>query len=108
MEEEQNEEGEQHEPEINTAKAAGSDTFEEFSYAMDEGQTAGDVVASLVQPSVQQRGKGKTTGVDPSGHLPDFELIHLQAEFARALQANTRFQELYQQMKSNPSTSPKP
>ncbi|GAB2275850.1 hypothetical protein Dimus_010594 [Dionaea muscipula] len=34
-------------------------------------------------------------GVDPSGHLPDYELIHLQTEFARALQVNFRFQESF-------------
>ncbi|GAB2299495.1 hypothetical protein Dimus_033562, partial [Dionaea muscipula] len=69
------------------------------------------VLAAPVQTSVQPKGMTVVTGVypsGPSGHLPDFELIHLQAEFTRALQANTRFQELYQQLKSNPSTSPKP
>ncbi|GAB2295292.1 hypothetical protein Dimus_029465 [Dionaea muscipula] len=69
------------------------------------------VLVAPVQTSVQPTGKTVVTGVDPSGplgHLPDFELIHLQAEFPRALQANTRFQELYQQLKSNPPTSPKP
>ncbi|GAB2278634.1 hypothetical protein Dimus_013311, partial [Dionaea muscipula] len=100
--------GEQHEPEIDTAKAAGLDIVEEFFDAMDEGKTTGDAAAPPVQPSMQQRGKGKTTGVDPSRHLPDFDLIHLQAEFARALQANSRFQELLQQVKPNPPTSRNP
>ncbi|GAB2266198.1 hypothetical protein Dimus_001222, partial [Dionaea muscipula] len=46
-----------------------------------------------VQPSVQQK-KKTDTGVDPlgpSGSMLDFDLLHLQAEFARALQWNTRF-----------------
>ncbi|GAB2267854.1 hypothetical protein Dimus_002830, partial [Dionaea muscipula] len=48
-------------------------------------------------------------GVDPSGHLPNYELIHLKDEFARALQANFRFQEPYRKMKSTPlPSSPKP
>ncbi|GAB2278260.1 hypothetical protein Dimus_012950 [Dionaea muscipula] len=70
-----------------------------------------EVPVALVDQSIQSKGKKVTTRVDPSGplgSLPDFDIIHLQAEFARAPQANTNFQELYRQLKSNPTTSPKP
>ncbi|GAB2290021.1 hypothetical protein Dimus_024315 [Dionaea muscipula] len=69
--------------------------------SIDEDVSALTVPSTPVQTSVHPDGKTKATRVDtsgPSGHLPDFDLLHLQVEFARALQANTRFQELYQQM----------
>ncbi|GAB2299297.1 hypothetical protein Dimus_033369 [Dionaea muscipula] len=73
-------------------------------YDAEEGETivAEDVPAAPVVTVEQKKEKNTGTGVDPSGHLPDFDLLHLQIEFAQALQANTRFQELYQQMKSTP------
>ncbi|GAB2266477.1 hypothetical protein Dimus_001485 [Dionaea muscipula] len=100
-------------------KEAESESGEKFYDAMDDERSVdmdvtipdATVPVAPVQVSAQQKGKTEVTGVDPSGpsgHLPDFELIHLQAKFARALQANARFQELYKQMQSNPSTSPKP
>ncbi|GAB2276224.1 hypothetical protein Dimus_010958 [Dionaea muscipula] len=112
--------GEQIEKEAESAEA---ESMEKFYHAMDEERPADEdvaapdvevpapavLVATEVQTSVQPKKKTMATGVDPSGplgHLPDFDLIDLQAEFA--LQANTRFQELYQQMQSNPPTSPKP
>ncbi|GAB2285751.1 hypothetical protein Dimus_020188 [Dionaea muscipula] len=61
---------------------------------VDEVTQAPAVPVALVHPSVQPKGETKVSGVDPSGpsgHLPDFELIQLQAEFAQALQANIRF-----------------
>ncbi|GAB2303251.1 hypothetical protein Dimus_037246 [Dionaea muscipula] len=73
--------------------------------------TAPEVSVVLTTPTVQQTTKRTSTGVNPSGpsgSMLDFDLIHLQDEFAGALQRNTRFQELYQQMKSKPPTSPKP
>ncbi|GAB2266476.1 hypothetical protein Dimus_001484 [Dionaea muscipula] len=69
-----------------------------------------EVPASAV-PDVaidKQQGKAKSSGVDPSSSLNDYDLLHLQVEFVRAFQRNTRFQELYQQLKTNPPTSPKP
>ncbi|GAB2284432.1 hypothetical protein Dimus_018885 [Dionaea muscipula] len=65
-------------------------------------------VTPVVQTSVQPKGKTKIIGVDSSGSLPDSVLLHLQVEMDRALKADTGFQELYQQQKSNPSTSRKP
>ncbi|GAB2281188.1 hypothetical protein Dimus_015792 [Dionaea muscipula] len=53
------------------------------------------VLETPVQPSVQQK-KKTDSGVDPTGpssSMLDFDLLHLQAGFARALQRNTRFQE---------------
>ncbi|GAB2299086.1 hypothetical protein Dimus_033157 [Dionaea muscipula] len=56
----------------------------------------------------KQQEKAKSSGVDPSSSLTDYDLFHLQAKFARALQRNTIFQELYQPMQPKPPTSPQP
>ncbi|GAB2281585.1 hypothetical protein Dimus_016164 [Dionaea muscipula] len=78
------------------AKGVDIESVEEFFDAVEEERTTSeDVSAPAARENVQQKGKTKTTGVYPSGSLPDFDLQHLQAEFARALQANSRFQELY-------------
>ncbi|GAB2273461.1 hypothetical protein Dimus_008253 [Dionaea muscipula] len=72
---------------------------------------APEVSVVLTTPVVQQAMKRTSTGVDPSGtsgSTLDFDLLHLQAEFDRVLQRNTRFQELHQKMKSKPPNSPKP
>ncbi|GAB2292807.1 hypothetical protein Dimus_027041 [Dionaea muscipula] len=69
--------------------------------------TSEDVSAPTAQANVQQKGKTKTIGVDPLGSLPDYDLLHLHVNFARALQAKSRFQELLQQVKPRTSTSPK-
>ncbi|GAB2294781.1 hypothetical protein Dimus_028974 [Dionaea muscipula] len=69
---------------------------------------APEVPVMLTTPAIQQTMKRTSTGVDPSGpsgSMLDFDLFHLEAEFARALQRNTRFQELYQQMHSKPPSS---
>ncbi|GAB2268965.1 hypothetical protein Dimus_003900, partial [Dionaea muscipula] len=87
--------------------AADEERFAEVDVAAQEVV----VLAPAIQTNVLQKEKTTSSGVDPSGpsgHLSDLELIQLQAEYARALQSNTRFQELYQQMKSKPSASPKP
>ncbi|GAB2285823.1 hypothetical protein Dimus_020262 [Dionaea muscipula] len=55
-------------------------------------------VPAPVVPDVaidKQQEKAKSSGVDPSSSLTDYDLLHLQAEFARALQRKTRFQELF-------------
>ncbi|GAB2294717.1 hypothetical protein Dimus_028912 [Dionaea muscipula] len=52
--------------------------------------------APVSQTHAKPKGKTTSTGVDPSGSLPDNVLLHLQAEMDRALKRNTRFQELYQ------------
>ncbi|GAB2265719.1 hypothetical protein Dimus_000757 [Dionaea muscipula] len=101
------------EKEVVNEDSGSREKFYDAVGSTDEDGASPDVVvpALAVQVSVQKKDETRTTGVDPSGplsSLPDFELIHLQAEFARALQANTRFQELYQQLKSNPTTSTKP
>ncbi|GAB2266213.1 hypothetical protein Dimus_001234 [Dionaea muscipula] len=64
---------------------------------------------SLMQkrPDMKKKGKCKDRGVDPSDTIPDYDLIHLQAEFDRAFKASTRFQELLQQIKPKPSASPR-
>ncbi|GAB2270391.1 hypothetical protein Dimus_005293, partial [Dionaea muscipula] len=53
------------------------------------------VIPDVPVPVPDQQ-KGKTAeGVDPSGpsgSILDFDLLHLQAKFARALQRNIRFQ----------------
>ncbi|GAB2283647.1 hypothetical protein Dimus_018150 [Dionaea muscipula] len=101
------------------AEGAESGSREKYYDAVDEERFAEVDVATpkvvvpvpTIQTSVLQKEKTTSSGVDPSGpsgHLPDLELIYLQYEFARALQANTSFQELYQQMKSKPLTSPNP
>ncbi|GAB2296734.1 hypothetical protein Dimus_030840 [Dionaea muscipula] len=75
-----------------TAEDEDSGTRDKYFDVVDEERSGDvDVTAPAVQTSVQQKGKTKAAGVVTSGHLPDLELIHLQAEFARALQANTRF-----------------
>ncbi|GAB2278402.1 hypothetical protein Dimus_013086 [Dionaea muscipula] len=54
-----------------------------------------DGTAPVAQPDLKKKQKGKSTarGVDPSGTIPDYDLIHLQVEFDRALKTNARFQE---------------
>ncbi|GAB2283335.1 hypothetical protein Dimus_017852 [Dionaea muscipula] len=101
-------EGEQLDHEEKPAKAAGSESVEEFFNAMDEGQDVGEDVTTPATQPVKQKGKSTTRGVDPSGTNPDYDLLHLQVEMHRALQANKRFQELFQKIKPNPPTSPKP
>ncbi|GAB2295050.1 hypothetical protein Dimus_029234 [Dionaea muscipula] len=87
--------GEQNEKEV---EGAGTESVEKFFDDEDRGKAiAEDVLTHEAQP-VQQQVESTGRGVDPSGSLPDFDLLHLQEEFARALQANTKFQELYQQM----------
>ncbi|GAB2294648.1 hypothetical protein Dimus_028844 [Dionaea muscipula] len=66
-----------------------------------------DIAKTVAQP-VKQQGKTTGSGVDPSGIILDYDLLHLQAEMNRALKANIRFQELYQNIKPNPPTSPRP
>ncbi|GAB2279234.1 hypothetical protein Dimus_013884, partial [Dionaea muscipula] len=91
----------QGEPKETEAEGAGTKSVEELFDVEDGGKvTAEDASTPAAQP-VQQKLKSTSRGVDPSGSLPDFDLLHLQAKFARALQANTRFQELYQKMKPN-------
>ncbi|GAB2276161.1 hypothetical protein Dimus_010897 [Dionaea muscipula] len=101
-----------------TEKEAEKEKF--YDALSDEGPVEALNVASPAAPevpvvlttsAVQQTMKRTSTGVDPSGpsgSILDFHLLHLQAKFARALQRNTRFQELYQELKSKPPTSPKP
>ncbi|GAB2280671.1 hypothetical protein Dimus_015298 [Dionaea muscipula] len=104
-------------------KEDDSESGEKFFDAMDDVEdpaSVTDIVPEVIAPApaipdvlvlVPDQKKGKTAeGVDPSGpsgSMLDFDLLHLQAEFARALQRNTRFQELYQALKSKPPTSPK-
>ncbi|GAB2276435.1 hypothetical protein Dimus_011160 [Dionaea muscipula] len=69
-----------------------------------------DFTTATDQPIVEKKfgQMRKDRGVDPSGTTPDYDLIHLQAEINRALKASTRFQELLQQIKPTPPTSPRP
>ncbi|GAB2286480.1 hypothetical protein Dimus_020879 [Dionaea muscipula] len=96
-------EGEQPEQEAEITKAAGSESIKEFFDAKDEGKATEDD-APTTQPDVKQKQKGKSTagGVDPSDTISDYDLLHLQAEFDRALKENERFEELLQQIKLNP------
>ncbi|GAB2270942.1 hypothetical protein Dimus_005802 [Dionaea muscipula] len=89
-------EGKPKEKEAITDDTGSGDKF----YDAEEGETpATEVVPAAAVMTVEQtKEKNIGTRVDPSGHLLDFDILHLQAEFARALQANTRFQELYQKM----------
>ncbi|GAB2296488.1 hypothetical protein Dimus_030602 [Dionaea muscipula] len=96
--------GEQHEQQV---EGAVTESVEEFFYAEDGGNTTAEDAPTPATQQVKQTVKTTNTEVDPSGSLLDFDLLHLQTEFARALQANTRFHELYQQVKPNPPTSTK-
>ncbi|GAB2294671.1 hypothetical protein Dimus_028867 [Dionaea muscipula] len=117
--------GEQIEKEAESAEAESGEKFDdvvEGEGTIDEVVEAPAVVdkvvevpaapanpdAPAIQTRVQPKGKTQTIGVDPSGSLPNIVLQHLQAEMDRALKGNSRFQELYQQLKSKPLTSPKP
>ncbi|GAB2297228.1 hypothetical protein Dimus_031340, partial [Dionaea muscipula] len=101
-------EGEQPEQSEKEAVATSTETAEDFFDAEDGGKVA-DVndTTPVTQPGLKKTGKSTARGVDPSGTIPDYDLIHLQVEFDRALKANTRFQELLQQIKPKPLTSPR-
>ncbi|GAB2290088.1 hypothetical protein Dimus_024378 [Dionaea muscipula] len=106
------------------AEVEDSGSGEKFFDAMDDVEDPTGVTApvpNVIAPAptvpdmlvpVPDQQKGKiAAGVDPSGpsgSILDFNLLHLQAEFDRALHRNTRFQELYQELQSKPPTSPKP
>ncbi|GAB2281904.1 hypothetical protein Dimus_016469 [Dionaea muscipula] len=98
------------EQEAEPAKAAGSESMEEF-YDAEEGRTTTtdeDAIAGIAQHDVQKKEKStKTRRVDPSSTISDSNFLHLQAELDRALKANARFQELLQQIKPNPLASPR-
>ncbi|GAB2299249.1 hypothetical protein Dimus_033319 [Dionaea muscipula] len=67
---------------------------EKFYDAMDEERLADEVVPAPTVPDVaidKQQEKANSLRVDPSSSLTDYDLLHLQVEFARALQRNTRF-----------------
>ncbi|GAB2290744.1 hypothetical protein Dimus_025017 [Dionaea muscipula] len=93
------------------AEDENSGSGEKFFYAMDDVEDPVDVTAPG-SDVIATAPKGNTAvGVDPSGpsnNMLDFDLLHLQAEFARDLQRNTRFQELYQELKSKTPSSQKP
>ncbi|GAB2276467.1 hypothetical protein Dimus_011191 [Dionaea muscipula] len=81
---------------------------EDVNFVEPEVQVQGEVKEKEPEIDVYQKGKTKTAGVDPSGNLPDHVLLYMQAEMDQVLKPNSRFQELYQQLKSKPPTSPKP
>ncbi|GAB2296689.1 hypothetical protein Dimus_030798 [Dionaea muscipula] len=95
-------EGEQVEKEDEIDDSASGEKF--YDVVDDERPIDEDISAPVVEVPVpafpdvaidKQQEKAKSLGVDPSSSLTDYDLLHLQAEFARALQRNTRFQELY-------------
>ncbi|GAB2268751.1 hypothetical protein Dimus_003697, partial [Dionaea muscipula] len=103
-----NEGGETKEKEAEVKDSGSGEKFYDVVDGIDERPADEDVAAPAVpaappiETNVQQKGKTMTTGVDPSGSLSDSVLLHLQVEMDRALKTNTRFHELYQQLKSNP------
>ncbi|GAB2278286.1 hypothetical protein Dimus_012974, partial [Dionaea muscipula] len=105
--------GEPKEKEVEIKDSGSREKLYEVVDGTDERSAYEDVAApavpaAAVQTSEQQKGKTKTTRVNLSSNLPDSVLLYLQAKMDRALKANTKFQELYQQLKSNPSTFPNP
>ncbi|GAB2265998.1 hypothetical protein Dimus_001028 [Dionaea muscipula] len=88
-------------------EAAGSDSVDKF-FDAEEGETVTAELpgTSIAQPDMKKKGKGRDRGVNLSGTIPDYDLIHLQAEFDRALKVNARFQELLQQVKPHPPAPP--
>ncbi|GAB2268708.1 hypothetical protein Dimus_003658 [Dionaea muscipula] len=99
VQEEQNEE---------EAKTIGSISIVEYFDVMDEERIVDEGATTPAAQPDKQKKKSTGKGVDPSGSLPDYDLLHLQVEFAKALQVNSRFQELYQKMKPNILALPKP
>ncbi|GAB2272808.1 hypothetical protein Dimus_007628 [Dionaea muscipula] len=103
--------------EENTDSGSG----DKFFYAMDDVEDPADVTAPIsdvIAPefqmcqfssrSIEGKTRRRVAPLGPaSGSMLDFDLLHLQAEFARVLQRNTRFQELYQELKSKTPSSPK-
>ncbi|GAB2285822.1 hypothetical protein Dimus_020261 [Dionaea muscipula] len=89
VEEDAEVEGQPKETEAEVDGAGSGDKF----YDAEEGETATaeDTPTPAAQPYAQQQGKTTDSAVDPSGHIPDYDLLHLQDEFSRALQTNTRF-----------------
>ncbi|GAB2299579.1 hypothetical protein Dimus_033642 [Dionaea muscipula] len=98
-------EGEPKESEVEVEGSGSGDKF----YDVKEGKiaTTEDTPTPAAKPGLKKKGKTTDSGVNPSSHISDYDLLHLQAEFARALQANSRFQDLLQQNKPKPPTSPK-
>ncbi|GAB2269098.1 hypothetical protein Dimus_004028, partial [Dionaea muscipula] len=91
------------------AEVADSGSRETFYDTVEKDRITNKGVSTPTAPPVKkQKVWSIFTGVEPSGSLPDFELIHLQAEFARALQANSRFKELLHTIKPNRPASQKP
>ncbi|GAB2283992.1 hypothetical protein Dimus_018473 [Dionaea muscipula] len=75
VEEEAQVEGEQNEKEV---EIAGSGSVEEYFDAADEGHTTTeDVPTAPVVTVEQKKRKHIDSGVDPSGTIPDFDLLHL-------------------------------
>ncbi|GAB2281294.1 hypothetical protein Dimus_015895, partial [Dionaea muscipula] len=76
-----------------------SGSRDKFFDVVDEENTVNEGVTA--QP-VQHKLKSTRRGVDPSGSLPDYDLLHLQANFDRALKVNARFQKLLQKVNPHP------
>ncbi|GAB2292108.1 hypothetical protein Dimus_026360 [Dionaea muscipula] len=70
-----------------------SESVEDFYDVVDENTVAPDEHThdAPAQSVVQQRGKSKARGVEPSSTIPDSDLLHLQAELDHALKDNARF-----------------
>ncbi|GAB2270926.1 hypothetical protein Dimus_005786, partial [Dionaea muscipula] len=100
--------GEQTETE---AKDARFGYIEEYFDVEDEGHTATeDAPIAPVVTDKKKKGKSRGSGVNPLGRPPDYDLLHLQAEFDRALKVNARlalkvnarFEKLLQTVKQKP------
>ncbi|GAB2279099.1 hypothetical protein Dimus_013755 [Dionaea muscipula] len=85
-------EGEQSEKEVVVDGSSSRDTFYD---AEEEETTTDEDVPTAAAVTKEKKRKLKDSGVDPLGSIPDFDLLHLQAEMNRALKANSTFQELY-------------
>ncbi|GAB2299745.1 hypothetical protein Dimus_033799, partial [Dionaea muscipula] len=85
--------GEQNEKEV---EIAGFGSVEEYFDVVDEERTVDEGVTTPAAQPVKQKEKSTGRGVDPSRSQPDYDQLHLQAEFDRAFKVNARFQELLQ------------
>ncbi|GAB2268593.1 hypothetical protein Dimus_003548 [Dionaea muscipula] len=78
----------QGEPKETEAVINESGSGDKFFNAVDEENNVDEGVTTLAAQPVKQKVKSTSRGVDSSGSIPDYDLLHIQAEFDRALKAN--------------------
>ncbi|GAB2281195.1 hypothetical protein Dimus_015799 [Dionaea muscipula] len=99
--ENQEEKEEENEEPIEEVKVVGEQQEKEaeidgsgdkFFDSVDEENTIDEGVTTPAAQPINQKEKSTGRGVDPSGSLPDYDLLHLQENFNGALKANAQFQ----------------